>query len=340
MELVSIFMSSGFRAWLDFKRLLGLDLDYLSTLTEIEAIIVNEAPLRVGSGRGEGLGEIDAPVVRGRDGLPFIPGSSLKGVFRSWLESIYSPEDMCRAGESSHECCSLKTELLYKFVKGIEKRFYKGFELEARELQQLISREIDFDGIAKRYNECESSREIVEKFKGVVQSIVEGVTVLELLTLVDKLRSALFKERLTPCVICRAFGNKALASHVSISDAKPVDGEVRTLTRTRIAIDRFTKTALPKVLFDYEYIPEGYRWRFRIISWNIDVRDLNHDASAKLRLLLNSLASIGLFIGGMKSVGYGLVKLVVEESKAKICSVEGDTIKCEVKPLSELLTQR
>jgi len=331
-------MSNYYNAWLDFKRLLGLDLDYLNTYTEVEAVVINEVPLRVGSGRGEGLGEADLPVVKGKDELPFIPGSSLKGVLRSWLEAIHSPEDTCRVGDSSHECCSLKAELVYKLVKGIEKRFYKGLKLEAEEFKRAVE-EIDLRKIAERYKECAGVGEATKKFASAMQSIAKDVTVLEVSALVNRLRDVLIKEKLIPCIICRIFGNKALAAHISISDARPTDGDIKTFSRTRIAIDRFTKTALPRALFDYEYVPEGYKWKFKIIAWNIDLGDKNGDASSRLRLLLENLASIGLFMGGMKSAGHGLLRLVVDESRVKVCRVENAVLKCDVKPIKEFLAQ-
>jgi CRISPR/Cas system CSM-associated protein Csm3 (group 7 of RAMP superfamily) len=331
-------MSNYYNAWLDFKRLLGLDLDYLNTYTEVEAVVINEVPLRVGSGRGEGLGEADLPVVKGKDELPFIPGSSLKGILRSWLEDIHSPEDTCRVGDSSHECCSLKAELVYKLVKGIEKRFYKGLKLEAEEFKRAVE-EIDLRKIAERYKECAGVGEATKKFASAMQSIAKDVTVLEVSALVNRLRDVLIKEKLIPCIICRIFGNKALAAHISISDARPTDGNVKTFSRTRVAIDRFTKTALPRALFDYEYVPEGYKWKFKIIAWNIDLGDKNGDASSRLRLLLENLASIGLFVGGMKSVGHGLLRLVVDESRVKVCRVENAVLKCGVKPIKEFLAQ-
>jgi CRISPR/Cas system CSM-associated protein Csm3 (group 7 of RAMP superfamily) len=332
-------VSNDYSAWLNFKRFLGLDLDYIRTYVEIEAVVVNETPLRVGSGRGEGLGEVDLPIVKDSNGLPFIPGSSLKGVFRSWLESIHSPEETCRVGDFSHDCCSLKAELIYKFVKGVEKRFYKGFKLRSDELRQALT-EIDPGKVVERYRNCINAKEIVDKFSNIVQDIAKDVQELEVEFLVDRLREGLVKERLVPCVVCRLFGNKAMASHVSISDAKPVDTNVKTFTRTRVAIDRFTKTALPKALFDYEYVPEGYKWRFKIIAWNIDVSDKSSDTSSKLQLLLETLASIGLFVGSMKSVGHGLLKLVAEESKARICRFEVTALRCETKSVKELMSQR
>lgn len=55
---------------------------------EVYGTVVNRTALHVGSGRDTSPGQaIDNPVVRLPDGRPYIPGSSLKGVFRSIVES-------------------------------------------------------------------------------------------------------------------------------------------------------------------------------------------------------------------------------------------------------------
>ncbi|MEN2974891.1 MAG: CRISPR-associated RAMP protein Csx7 [Candidatus Caldarchaeales archaeon] len=66
------------------------DLDILKIFTKIEGILINETPLRIGVGREGPIGSpIDLSVYR-VNGIPCIPGSSLKGVFRSFVESIAS----------------------------------------------------------------------------------------------------------------------------------------------------------------------------------------------------------------------------------------------------------
>jgi len=55
---------------------------------EINGVIVNKVALHIGSGRDASPGQaIDNPIVRLPDGRPYIPGSSVKGVFRSIVES-------------------------------------------------------------------------------------------------------------------------------------------------------------------------------------------------------------------------------------------------------------
>ena len=73
------------------------DLDKLNILTKIDGILVNETPLRVGVGREVPLeSAVDLAVYRVNN-EPCIPGSSLKGLFRSFLESLLASE-----GDSVH----------------------------------------------------------------------------------------------------------------------------------------------------------------------------------------------------------------------------------------------
>ena len=64
------------------------DFEKLDTLTKLSGTLVNETPLRIGVGREPPLGApVDLAVYRVA-GTPCIPGSSLKGVFRSFAEAL------------------------------------------------------------------------------------------------------------------------------------------------------------------------------------------------------------------------------------------------------------
>ena len=66
-----------------------LTLDKISKLYKIDLIIVNESPLSIKSKRE--YGSVDNPVIRidvGGRSIPYIPGSSLKGVLRSTAERL------------------------------------------------------------------------------------------------------------------------------------------------------------------------------------------------------------------------------------------------------------
>jgi len=66
--------------------------DKLEVFTRIRGVLVNERPLRIGAGKTSSLGtSLDIAVLRTRLGgnyVPYIPGSSLKGMLRSFAESI------------------------------------------------------------------------------------------------------------------------------------------------------------------------------------------------------------------------------------------------------------
>lgn len=59
---------------------------------EIHGVVVNKEPLRIGAGKTSVLGSpIDLPILRVRlndRDVPFIPGSSWKGVFRSYFDTV------------------------------------------------------------------------------------------------------------------------------------------------------------------------------------------------------------------------------------------------------------
>lgn len=64
------------------------DFHRLNLFTKIVGVLVNETPLRIGVGKEPPIGApVDIAVYR-INGKPVIPGSSLKGVFRSFAESL------------------------------------------------------------------------------------------------------------------------------------------------------------------------------------------------------------------------------------------------------------
>jgi len=75
-----------------------------------EGYLVNEAPLRVGAGREAPLGSaIDLAVVRIKLGgrtVPYIPGSSLKGVFRSAAVQLAGLKGLRACSGLSKETCA------------------------------------------------------------------------------------------------------------------------------------------------------------------------------------------------------------------------------------------
>jgi CRISPR-associated RAMP protein (TIGR02581 family) len=65
----------------------------LERSVQLTGALVAETPIHIGSGRSIGPASSDAPVLRGADGLPYVPGSSLRGVLRSGIEGLLRAVD-------------------------------------------------------------------------------------------------------------------------------------------------------------------------------------------------------------------------------------------------------
>ncbi len=281
----------------DKLRALGLNHDVLKVLTIIDGVVVNETPLRIGKGRGE-LSEVDLPVIRDFRGVPYIPGSSIKGCARALVEAVAraSGYNVCDAINNS--LCSFRAELLNKVF-------------------QIALTTTSLDEIKKRIEESKDEFVKLASRRKINKSIVEEF----LSTANSDLISAL--EKNAPCIICRLFGNQALASKLIFFDAYPInEHEVRTAIRTRVAIDRFREAARSGALFEYEFIPPGYEWRFRVEAKNVDVVDCNSDECKLLRAFIKMFATHGLLCGGMKSVGHGLLKVVPEKTRVIVYKIK------------------
>ena len=87
------------------------DLDKITKIVKIEGVLINETPLRIGYGKSQSFTEpTDNPIIK-RDGKPIIPGSSLKGAFRSLVESYIKSLGnekyiVCDLADKDCESCS------------------------------------------------------------------------------------------------------------------------------------------------------------------------------------------------------------------------------------------
>jgi CRISPR-associated RAMP protein (TIGR02581 family) len=118
------------------------------------------------------------------------------------------------------------------------------------------------------------------------------------------------------CPICGIFGNTELASHVRIYDSYPKDGIFHKFQKTGIAIDREFGSVKPGGLFTEELIAPKTKWIFKMDIINIDIypeKPIDDDRVKLLKILFQTLKSVGLNIGARKSVGCGLIK--IEDAK-------------------------
>ena len=83
--------------------------DKFQSRLNLEGEIETLTAIRIGAGRSTAVVGSDLPVVRDAAGFPYIPGSSFKGVLRSYVESILrslSPKTgvVCNPIHDSEQC--------------------------------------------------------------------------------------------------------------------------------------------------------------------------------------------------------------------------------------------
>lgn len=308
---------------------LGIDHDVLTCITVVEGIVVNETPLRIGKGRGE-LGEVDLPIIKDHRGTVFIPASSLKGALRSFSEALARGNGYNVCTPYAQHLCSFGAELLNLVLQKATT------SSSINDIVDYVVKEVD--EIANRRLGEDLRNKVKEYLLAYFNEIKKASEDREKLELLRKVL-----ESYTPCAICRVFGNQAIASRITVFNMYPLES-IHTFVRTRIAIDRFRDAARSGALFEYEYVPAGHRWKLRIELKNIDLvlcRDSNDKSYSVCKLvteLLRNLATYGIPVGGMKSVGHGLLKLLPAEATVTVYSVKDfSLVKDKELKLSELL---
>ena len=114
------------------------------------------------------------------------------------------------------------------------------------------------------------------------------------------------------CLLCLTFGSPWLASKVFVRDLL-VDERVwfgQFQIRDGVAIERDTETADDGKLYDYEVVPSGSRFQFRLVVENAEPWQ-----RGVVLLGLRAFENGRVPIGGSKSRGLGWVRLTLEERK-------------------------
>ena len=108
------------------------------------------------------------------------------------------------------------------------------------------------------------------------------------------------------CDVCRLFGSAVYASRLVIADALPValtEAKGKINLRDGLGIDRDTGAARAGVKFDYQVIETGPRFWFQMTAENVQ------DQDRKLIDLILALLKDGLYVGGKRAGGLGLIRL-------------------------------
>ena len=106
------------------------------------------------------------------------------------------------------------------------------------------------------------------------------------------------------CEVCRLFGQLFLASRVRIADLSLTTDGTRTYVRDGVGLDRDLRTAANGILYDFEAVPAGARFRLRMEVENAEPHEMG--------LLLTGLDLFDqgfLAVGGKSARGLGLARI-------------------------------
>ncbi len=258
-----------------------LDRRHLKKRYFFQGGLVLDTALHIGTGRAVSP-VTDSPVLRDASGLPVIPGSSIKGVFRSTVERI-APNlpgfRTCSLEDDVDDCLSPQNGKLgdaYRTVRGYRRRVIPKEEtIKGDEEKQA------FDAL-KMLEHPEWAGEII--------------TDVLLLTLLD--------EHL--CDTCKLFGSPHMAARASFSDMHVNADSWLDVCEIRdgVGIDRDSERAVDQVKFDFEVVPSGTAFSFGMILENPADKDLAM-AAVGLSELMQGMARLG----GIKSRGLGACRL-------------------------------
>lgn len=226
--------------------------------------------LHVGGGKAT-LSYTDSPVVLTPEGLPFIPGSSLKGVLRSTAEKLVAslPADL-----------GLRSCGLVLADEGENTNHGKiGGEKEPGE--QIESR--------KQSGICPTSR---QQWVAGQRRTLGG----------EELQRFMESERKKLCNTCQLFGSPFAAARIRVNDLYLIDDLWCGTTQIRdgVAIDRDKETARPQAKYDFEVVPSTTAFAMYILIENATPQDLQ-----LISIVLSELTSGFASIGGMRSRGLG-----------------------------------
>lgn len=212
----------------------------LQSRMEVTGSLRCESALHIGAGE-EGRAAADSGVVKTVDGRPLVPGSSLKGVFRTAAERI------------SH-------------IFGLTACF-----LEA--------------GAGCVSGDHDEERKARERLRDLRAEKVDG-----------------FLEE-NVCGVCRVFGSPLAAGKVKFADAALIGGDSVVDVRDGVGLDRESRTAVPKIKFNFEAVPAGSEFAFRMRG-----EDLSETEKALTWAVLLEWCR-GFHLGGLTSRGLGLTTL-------------------------------
>lgn len=250
--------------------------DMLRNRLEVSGTLIAQTALRIGRGRTDSIEGSDLPVLRDGQGRIFIPGASLKGAFRSRLESLV-------------RAASPQTEPSFNGLKQLREALQRAKDDAERDALLATARPA---GPALDLLQIEKRTAAVRELIGANPQLTEA----------QRSRMLLRQSNLVDLT----FGSPELAGRLFFRDA-PVSLELaaeRVEVRNGVAINRDTETVEGSLLYNYEVVPAGTPFVFALTMENA--------ADWQLGMVLRALTPWvrgDLQLGGFRTRGLGYVKL-------------------------------
>jgi CRISPR/Cas system CSM-associated protein Csm3 (group 7 of RAMP superfamily) len=262
--------------------------------------LTTRSHLRVGAGEGSANVAVENPLIRAliyRNGeearVPYIPGSSLHGVIRAWVEKAL------RSGQSPlpRDALAAHLEALKETDAGAHDNLRSAVRQEAADFLGKNADDVDDDELYAHWHVythphvCDPLSD-ADKCERITPS--EGQS---------HWKTAWWAEigRELPCAVCRIFGYMGQRGRVKVTPAWPTIAEVPIDVITRVAINRLTGAADEHKLFDLEAIPPGVTFTFFTVLENMDGSKAHFEKG--IRALNLQLAGIGAH----STIGFGMV---------------------------------
>ncbi len=268
--------------------------------------VTTESHLAIGSGEATAeLRPVDKPIIRALiyedERVPYLPASSLHGVWRAWVEkALRSKEE-----SPGREACLQHLQELKEQKNGYYSQLVT---------QVLVDLGLDNEpppDHSKLPEEWQVYRTVCNPF-WVHDRCEAQAKELRKSSFLDVKRAWLDLAKLDrPCRVCSLFGHSGQRGRVRFTHAFPAMDDPSALPVdiiTRVAINRQTGTADHGKLFDLEAVPPGVSFFFFILLENVISKEALNDFEYGARALKLNLATLGAH----GTVGFGSVRLVQE----------------------------
>jgi CRISPR/Cas system CSM-associated protein Csm3 (group 7 of RAMP superfamily) len=280
------------------------DYQNLARLNDLEVRLYRletKSHLRIGA--GEGATDISAaenPIIRAliyRESqalrVPYLPGSSLHGVIRAWVEKALRSQQSPLTAEDMHalleENSGLKGEINKEMAAFLGK-------------EEANVSETDLVRYWPIYPHVCNPLLLTDQCERISQR--------DLPTRQWKLDYFAAIQREIPCDVCNIFGFVGQRGRVKVSNAfpaYPLGDKLPVDVITRVAINRLTGAADEGKLFDLEAIPPGVSFYFFVVMENMgDEEKRSFDKG--IRAMNLQLAGLGAH----STIGFGMVDVTLE----------------------------